>query len=193
MGKCHYFLATDGSQKFEFCAFRSVRQILLSNYRSVVTGHWKGWKTEQGADGKTKFVAQEYENGDECPGFGKRYTLVEYTVRPGGVGGSVLAGLCALLVLAPTSRPHPSYSYSSLHTNTLACARALPLQCKKEAKGLELVSIAEYGALGSAPACACARARMQAPHPISLPALHSSPPYPLPPRPPPPQTCASTG
>ena len=97
MGKCHYFLATDGSQKFEFCAFRSVRQILLSNYRSVVTGHWKGWKTEQGADGKTKFVAQEYENGDECPGFGKRYTLVEYT-------------------------------------------------CKKEAKGLELVSIAEYGA-----------------------------------------------
>ena len=99
MGKCHYFLATDGSQKFEFCAFRSVRQILLSNYRSVVTGHWKGWKTEQGADGKTKFVAQEYENGDECPGFGKRYTLVEYT-------------------------------------------------CKKEAKGLELVSIAEYGAWG---------------------------------------------
>ena len=95
VGKCHYFLATDGSQKFEFCAFRSVRQILLSNYRSVVTGHWKGWKTEQGADGKTKFVAQEYENGDECPGFGKRYTLVEYT-------------------------------------------------CKKEAKGLELVSISEY-------------------------------------------------
>jgi hypothetical protein len=80
VGKCHYFLATDGSQKFEFCAFRSVRQILLSNYRSVVTGHWKGWKTETGADGKTKFVAQEYENGDECPGFGKRYTLVEYTV-----------------------------------------------------------------------------------------------------------------
>ena len=54
VGKCHYFLATDGSQKFEFCAFRSVRQILLSNYRSVVTGHWKGWKTEQGADGKRR-------------------------------------------------------------------------------------------------------------------------------------------
>ena len=79
MGKCHYFLATDGSQKFEFCAFRSVRQILLSNYRSVVTGHWKGWKTEE-KDGK-KLMIQEYENGDECPGFGKRYTLVEYTVR----------------------------------------------------------------------------------------------------------------
>jgi hypothetical protein len=29
VGKCHYFLATDGSQKFEFCAFRSVRQILM--------------------------------------------------------------------------------------------------------------------------------------------------------------------
>ena len=79
VGKCHYFLATDGSQKFEFCAFRSVRQILLSNYRSVVTGHWKGWKTEE-KDGK-KLMIQEYENGDECPGFGKRYTLVEYTVR----------------------------------------------------------------------------------------------------------------
>ena len=79
MGKCHYFLATDGSQKFEFCAFRSVRQILLSNYRSVVTGHWKGWKTEE-KDGK-QLMIQEYENGDECPGFGKRYTLVEYTVR----------------------------------------------------------------------------------------------------------------
>lgn len=94
MGKCHYFLATDGSQKFEFCAFRSVRQILLSNYRSVVTGHWKGWKTEQGADGKTKFVAQEYENGDECPGFGKRYTLVEYTVRRGAVGGGAAVCCC---------------------------------------------------------------------------------------------------
>ncbi len=80
MGKCHYFLATDGSQKFEFCAFRSVRQILLSNYRSVVTGHWKGWKTEE-KDGKTKYIAQHYDNGDECPGFGKRDTLVEYTVR----------------------------------------------------------------------------------------------------------------
>lgn len=94
VGKCHYFLATDGSQKFEFCAFRSVRQILLSNYRSVVTGHWKGWKTET-EGGKTKYVSQLYDNGDECPGFGKRETVVEYT-------------------------------------------------CKKEAKGLELVSLAEY-------------------------------------------------
>lgn len=94
VGKCHYFLASDGSQKFEFCAFRSVRQILLSNYRSVVTGHWKGWQTEE-VDGKTKYVSQLYGDGDECPGFGKRQTTVEYT-------------------------------------------------CKKEAKSLELVSIAEY-------------------------------------------------
>ena len=94
MGKCHYFLATDGSQKFEFCAFRSVRQILLSNYRSVVTGHWKGWKTEE-KDGK-KLMIQEYENGDECPGFGKRYTLVEYTVR---------CGRCCFLCLAVSYPP----------------------------------------------------------------------------------------
>jgi hypothetical protein len=80
VGKCHYFLASDGSQKFEFCAFRSVRQILLSNYRSVVTGHWKGWKTEE-EGGKTKFISQHYDNGDECVGFGKRETYVEYTVR----------------------------------------------------------------------------------------------------------------
>ena len=147
MGKCHYFLATDGSQKFEFCAFRSVRQILLSNYRSVVTGHWKGWKTEQGADGKTKFVAQEYENGDECPGFGKRYTLVEYTVsrgcRGGGSGGSsawCVPPLCSVFsppcpppnthhthALAPT--PHPlrsarrrprGWSWSLLQSTTCA-------------------------------------------------------------------------
>ena len=123
MGKCHYFLASDGSQKFEFCAFRSVRQILLSNYRSVVTGHWKGWKTEE-KDGKTVYVAQEYDNGDECPGFGKRLTLVEYTVRA-GARARRRAGECAR-ALTPTA-PHPRAA-----------------QCKKEAKGLELVSISEF-------------------------------------------------
>jgi hypothetical protein len=125
VGKCHYFLATDGSQKFEFCAFRSVRQILLSNYRSVVTGHWKGWKTEE-KDGK-QLMIQEYENGDECPGFGKRYTLVEYTVR-------ALALFSGPVARSPFCLPPPPHTHTHTHR----------VQCKKEAKGLELVSIAEY-------------------------------------------------
>jgi hypothetical protein len=62
-----------------------VRQILLSNYRSVVTGHWKGWQTKE-EGGKTIFTAQEYNNGDECPGFGKRLTLVEYTCNKAAKG-----------------------------------------------------------------------------------------------------------
>ena len=109
VGKCHYFLATDGSQKFEFCAFRSVRQILLSNYRSVVTGHWKGWKTEE-KDGK-KLMIQEYENGDECPGFGKRYTLVEYTVRWGLSSGPAPAAGARRRGPAPASHP-PAATHS---------------------------------------------------------------------------------
>lgn len=84
VGKCHYFLASDGSQKFEFCAFRSVRQILLANYRSVVTGHWKGWTKSVDKESGKELQVQEYDNGDECPGFGKRYTLVQYIVRGRG-------------------------------------------------------------------------------------------------------------
>ena len=51
-------------------------------------------KTEE-KDGK-KLMIQEYENGDECPGFGKRYTLVEYTVR---------CGRCCFLCLAVSYPP----------------------------------------------------------------------------------------
>jgi hypothetical protein len=67
----------------------------LANYRSVVTGHWKGWTKITDKESGKELQMQEYDNGDECPGFGKRYTLVQYL-------------------------------------------------CKKEAKGLELVSIEEY-------------------------------------------------
>ena len=81
MGKCFYFLETGGARKYEFCAYRSVRMIMMSNYQANVAGHWKEWKTETTPDGKTKFVAQVYANGEMCVGFGARECEVVFKVR----------------------------------------------------------------------------------------------------------------
>lgn len=80
VGKCFYFLDTGGARKYEFCAYRSVRMILMSNYQANVAGHWKEWKTETGADGKVKFISQKYINGETCPGFGPRECEVVFKV-----------------------------------------------------------------------------------------------------------------
>ena len=89
-----------------------MRQILLANYRSVVTGHWKGWTKITDKDSGKELQVQEYDNGDECPGFGKRYTLVQYIVRRVGVAaGADYKGLNSL----------PSLSSLSL-TSSYSCA-----------------------------------------------------------------------
>lgn len=81
VGKCFYFLEKDGGRKYEFCAYRSVRMIMMSNYQANVAGHWKDWKTEAGADGKLKYISQLYTNGEVCTGFGARECEVIFKVR----------------------------------------------------------------------------------------------------------------
>ena len=81
VGKCAYFITKDAGRKFEFCAYRSVRMILLPSYQANVLGRWKEWKTETEAGGKTKYVSQLYTGGEECVGFGMRECEVIFKVR----------------------------------------------------------------------------------------------------------------
>ncbi len=76
LGKCKRF-ATPGPT-YEFCGFRSVKQILPQG--SHYTGFWGKWITEE-VDGKKVYKGQLYSNGENCPGFGNRQTLVSFECR----------------------------------------------------------------------------------------------------------------
>jgi len=76
LGKCKRF-ATPGPT-YEFCGFRSVKQILPQG--SHYTGFWGKWITED-KDGKKVYKGQLYSNGENCPGFGNRQTLVSFECR----------------------------------------------------------------------------------------------------------------
>jgi len=80
VGKCVYFISKDGGRKFEFCAYRSIRMILLPSYASNVLGRWNEWKTNIGTDGTTSYISQLYKNGEECVGFGVRECEVIFKV-----------------------------------------------------------------------------------------------------------------
>jgi hypothetical protein len=78
LGKCKRF-QTPGGPTYEFCGFRSVKQIMP--HGSHYTGFWGKWVTEDGADGKKVYKGQMYSNGENCPGFGNRQTLVTFECR----------------------------------------------------------------------------------------------------------------
>jgi hypothetical protein len=77
LGKCKRFQETNGPM-YEFCGFRSVKQILP--HGSHYTGFWGKWVTEE-VDGKKKYIGQMYSNGENCPGFGNRQTMVTFECR----------------------------------------------------------------------------------------------------------------
>lgn len=77
LGKCKRFQTKDGTT-YEFCGFRSVKQILP--HGSHYTGFWGKWITEE-VGGKKKFVSQLYSNGENCPGFGNRQTTVSFQCK----------------------------------------------------------------------------------------------------------------
>jgi hypothetical protein len=96
---CYLFKNTNGPT-FEFCGFKSVRQIFSKPApRSYFMGYYKGWvsapapKTDSsggggggggggGAAASTATVqVQQYTGGDTCEGFGDRQTLIYFKCK----------------------------------------------------------------------------------------------------------------
>lgn len=79
VGECFQFTGKDGNgdeNRYEFCGFKSVRQTVVKNGNSYSCGYWSKWNTVQGADGKTKYVSQVYNDGESCGGSVRRQTTV---------------------------------------------------------------------------------------------------------------------
>ena len=83
VGRCDYFQDKKSATTYELCGFKSVRQILGGE--SHYMGFFKRWETasdaDSAADPKRHFVAQVYDNGDNCPGFGDRQARVVFTCK----------------------------------------------------------------------------------------------------------------
>lgn len=83
LGQCTVFRATNGPS-YEYCGFKSVRQIFTNPHASYYMGFFAGWQGVKDGDAPStppKIVGQLYTNGDECKGFGLRQTLVRFVCQ----------------------------------------------------------------------------------------------------------------
>ena len=84
---CLIALANDNSQFFTVCLFRNITQTLgtpSAPTRSVSLGTFANWTTVPcGTSCPPVPSKQIYQNGDVCPGFGNRYSLVAFECGSG--------------------------------------------------------------------------------------------------------------
>jgi hypothetical protein len=81
VGECFQFSGRDGNgdeNRYEVCGYKSVRQTVVKNGNSYSCGYWAKWNTEKGADGKTRYASQYYNDGESCGGSVRRSTTVHF-------------------------------------------------------------------------------------------------------------------
>lgn len=69
---------------YEVCPYKTVRQIFLGKHLIYHMGYFREWKIDEKVkktEGRDKYLSQHYTNGDNCPGFRDRETIVTYSCK----------------------------------------------------------------------------------------------------------------
>lgn len=81
LGDCFQFVGRDGNgddNRYEVCGYKSVRQTVVKTGNAFACGYWNKWITAE-EDGKTKYVAMLYDDGESCNDKVRRQTTVYFT------------------------------------------------------------------------------------------------------------------
>lgn len=84
LGDCFQFVGADANgddNRYEVCGYKSVRQTVVKSGNSFACGYWNKWVTTE-VEGKTKFVAMLYDDGESCNEQVRRQTTVYWRCNP---------------------------------------------------------------------------------------------------------------